>query len=216
MPRPRPFHGARMRLVLRGTGLLPPKGRFNAMAAESTDLVSVTTSDHREVESVFKELESKEGTPSHRRDLADHVIAELVRHSVAEEQYMYPAARKVLPDGDQVADHELEEHAEAEQLMKDLDGLAPEDPEFDRLLGKLIADIRHHIEEEETDLLPKLQAACSSDDLADLGEKVLRAKAVAPTRPHPSAPDKPPMNKLLGPGASLVDRMRDALSDRAT
>jgi len=205
-----------MRLVLRGTGLLPPKGRLNAMAGESTDLVSVITSDHREVESVFKELESKEGSPSHRRDLADHVIAELVRHSVAEEQYMYPAARKVLPDGDQVADHELEEHAEAEQVMKDLDGLAPEDPEFDRLLGKLMADIRHHIEEEETDLLPKLQAACSSDDLMDLGEKVLRAKAVAPTRPHPSAPDKPPMNKLLGPGASLVDRMRDALSDRAT
>ena len=51
------------------------------MAAESTDLVSVITSDHgeqlwehgswrhREVESVFKELESKEGSPSHRCDL---------------------------------------------------------------------------------------------------------------------------------------------------
>ena len=39
------------------------------MAAESTDLVSVITSDHREVESVFKELESEEGSPSHRRDL---------------------------------------------------------------------------------------------------------------------------------------------------
>ena len=186
------------------------------MAAESTDLVSLITSDHREVESVFKELESKAGSPSHRRDLADHVIAELVRHSVAEEQYMYPAARKVLPDGDQVADHELEEHAEAERVMKDLDGLDPDDPEFDRLLSKLMEDVRHHIKEEETDLLPKLQAACSSEDLADLGEKVLRAKAVAPTRPHPSAPDKPPMNKILGPGTSLVDRMRDALSDRTT
>jgi hypothetical protein len=100
--------------------------------------------------------------------------------------------------------------------MKDLDGLDPEDPEFDRLLGKLIEDVRHHIEDEETDLLPKLQAACSSEDLQDLGEKVLRAKALAPTRPHPAAPDKPPANKLLGPGAALVDRMRDALSDRAT
>jgi hemerythrin superfamily protein len=186
------------------------------METESTDLVSVITSDHRAVESVFEELGSKEGSPAHRRDLADHVIAELVRHSVAEEQYMYPAARKALPDGDQVADHELEEHAEAEKVMKDLDGLDPEDPEFDRLLSKLIEDVRHHIEDEETDLLPKLQAACSSEDLQDLGEKVLRAKALAPTRPHPAAPDKPPANKLLGPGAALVDRMRDALSDRAT
>ena len=186
------------------------------MTTESTDLINVITSDHREIEAVFKELESTEGSAQHRRDLTDHVIAELVRHSVAEEQYMYPAARKALPDGDEVADHELEEHAEAEQVMKQLDGLDPEAPEFDRLLGKLIADVRHHIEEEESDLLPKLQAACSSEDLQDLGEKVLRAKSMAPTRPHPAAPDKPPANKILGAGTALVDRMRDALSGRTT
>lgn len=184
--------------------------------AEKTDLVSVIVSDHREVEGVFKELESRNGTPEHRRDLADHVIAELVRHSVAEEMYMYPAAREHLPDGDEVADHELEEHAGAEKVMKDLDGVDPTDPTFDELVGKLISEVRHHIEEEEGDLLPKLQQACSPDALQDLGEKVIQAKKIAPTRPHPAAPDKPPANKLLGPGAGLVDRMRDALSGRST
>jgi hypothetical protein len=39
---------------------------------------------------------------------------------------------------------------------------------------------------------------------------------MAPTHPHPSAPDKPPANKLLAPGAALVDRMRDALTGRQT
>jgi hypothetical protein len=38
---------------------------------------------------------------------------------------------------------------------------------------------------------------------------------MAPTRPHPFAPDKPPMNKILTAGAGLVDRMRDALTGRA-
>jgi len=180
------------------------------------NLISVITQDHREVEAVFQELESGEGTPEHRRDLADHVIAELVRHSVAEEEYMYPAAREALEGGDELADHELEEHAEAEKLMKQLDGLDPTDPRFDELLGTLMAEIRHHIEEEETDLLPKLEAACSQEQLRDLGEKVVRAKAMAPTHPHPSAPDKPPANKLLAPGAALVDRMRDALTGRET
>jgi len=180
------------------------------------NLISVITEDHREVEAVFQELESGEGTPEHRRDLADHVIAELVRHSVAEEEYMYPAAREALEGGDELADHELEEHAEAEKLMKQLDGLDPTDPRFDELLGTLMAEIRHHIEEEESDLLPKLEAACSEEQLRDLGEKVVRAKAMAPTHPHPSAPDKPPANKLLAPGAALVDRMRDALSGRET
>lgn len=186
------------------------------MATENTDLISVIVSDHRAVQSVFAELESHNGTPEHRRNLADHVIAELVRHSVAEEQYMYPAAREVLADGDKVADHELEEHAEAEKVMKDLDGLDATDPKFDELLGKLMEDIRHHIEDEEQDMLPKLQAACSEEQLRDLGAKVLKAKEMAPTHPHPSAPDKPPANKLLGPGAGVVDRMRDALSGRST
>ncbi|MBB1246923.1 hemerythrin domain-containing protein, partial [Streptomyces durbertensis] len=34
------------------------------------------------------------------------------------------------------------------------------------------------------------------------------------TRPHPGMPDKPPANRLLAPGAGLVDRARDALSGR--
>jgi hemerythrin superfamily protein len=186
------------------------------MTATQGDLASVIIADHREVEEAFKELQSGNGTPQHRRDLADHVIAELVRHSVAEEMYMYPAAREHLPDGDELADHEIEEHAEAEQVMKQLDGLDPTDPKFEELLGKLISDVRHHIEDEENDLLPRLQQACSHDQLQLLGDKVTKAKQTAPTRPHPNAPDTPPGNKLLGPGAALVDRMRDALSGRST
>jgi hemerythrin superfamily protein len=185
-----------------------------ATAEKHPDLITVIVDDHHAVERVFGELESKSGTPQHRRDLADHVIAELVRHSVAEEQYMYPAARKYLPDGDKLADHELEEHAEAERVMKDLAGLDATDPRFDQLLGQLMEDIRHHVSDEENDLLPKLQAACSEQELRDLGEKVLQAKKMAPTRPHPSAPDKPPANRILDPGAAFVDKIRDALSGR--
>jgi iron-sulfur cluster repair protein YtfE (RIC family) len=144
------------------------------------------------------------------------VIAELVRHWLAEEEYMYPAARKALADGGKIADHEIEEHAEAEKVMKRLDGVDPTDPKFDELLTSLIADVRHHIVDEEEDLLPKLQKACSQEELNELGDKVLKAKEKAPTRPHPLAPDKPPANKLLAPGAALVDRMRDRLSGRAT
>ncbi|MCP2166463.1 hemerythrin domain-containing protein [Goodfellowiella coeruleoviolacea] len=183
--------------------------------ADKQDLISVITADHRHVEQVFTELESGRGDPQYRRDLADHVITELVQHSVAEEQYMYPAARKALPNGDEIADHEIAEHAEAERVMKDLEGLDATDPRFNDLLGKLIKDIRHHVKDEETDLLPKLAAACGPSELQELGQKVLRAKKMAPTRPHPGAPDRPPANLILGPGTGLIDRLRDALSHRA-
>ncbi|GAA5167953.1 MULTISPECIES: hemerythrin domain-containing protein [Amycolatopsis] len=183
-------------------------------ATDKTDLISVITTDHREVEQIFQELETGEGTPDHRRRLADHVITELVRHSVAEEQLMYPAARRYLDNGDELADHELEEHAEAEQVMKQLENVPADDPRFDQLLGDLMKDIRHHIKDEEEDLLPKLQQACSAEELRELGEKVVKAKKIAPTRPHPAAPDKPPANLILDPGAGLIDRLRDALRNR--
>jgi hemerythrin superfamily protein len=186
--------------------------------AETTaqDMIDILVTDHREVETFFTELETRLGDPEHRRRLADVVIAELVRHSVAEEMYLYPTARTALPDGDQVAEHEIAEHAEAEQLMKELEDVDATDPKFDTTLAQLMAAIRHHIQDEETDLFPRLRQACSTEDLQKLGKKIEAAKKIAPTRPHPSAPDRPPFNKLLAPGAGLVDRVRDALSKRPT
>ncbi|WP_416901459.1 hemerythrin domain-containing protein [Micromonospora echinospora] len=188
----------------------------NPEAMAGRDVIDVLTADHREVEALFVELESRQGTPEHRRQLVDVVIAELVRHSVAEEAYVYPAARKALPDGDQVADHEISEHADAERTMKDLESVDPSDPRFDQLLTHLTSTIRHHVQEEETDLFPRLRAACAHEELVELADKVTAAKRIAPTRPHPAAPDHPPANKLLAPGAGLVDRMRDAISGRPT
>lgn len=188
----------------------------DAARGGTQDLVDLLVEDHREVEELFRELESGQGDSERRRQVADVMIAELVRHSVAEEQYLYPTARGVLPDGDELADHETQEHAEAEKLMKRLEGLDPRDAEFDRLVGQLIDDVRHHIEEEEGVLFPKLRHACPQNELIDLARRIAAAKDAAPTRPHPSSPSNPPWNQLLDPGTGLVDKMRDALSRRPT
>lgn len=178
------------------------------------DLIDAIVDDHREVLRVFDELEQGTGDPQRRRDLTDHVITQLVRHSVSEEMYMYPVARRMLPDGEQVVDHDLDEHAEATELMKRVEGLDSTTPEFEELLQTLMSDVRHHLEDEETDLLPRLRNACDEAELEDLGEKFVRAKRIAPTRPHPSAPETPPANLVLAPGAGLIDRLRDALESR--
>ena len=182
--------------------------------AHKHDLVDDIVTDHREVEAVFSQIEA--GGDEGKRDLVEQVITELVRHSVAEEQYLYPTVRRVLPNGDELADHELEEHAEAEEVMKAIEKADAQDAEFDELVGKLIEDVRHHIQEEESLLLPKLRATCDAAELDDLGEKFENSKKTAPTRPHPSAPDRPPANKILAPGAGLIDRMRDAIAGRNT
>lgn len=180
------------------------------------DLLDVLVTDHREIETLLTDLESGHGEPAHRRRLADVTIAELVRHGVAEESYLYPTARRVLPDGDRVADQEIGEHTAAERLMRRLEGLDATDPRFDPTLAELTRLVRHHVRDEETDLFPRLRHACDLAELRALGLRATAAKRHAPTRPHPAAPHRPPLNRLLAPGAGLVDRVRDALSGRAT
>ncbi|MFF3443749.1 hemerythrin domain-containing protein [Streptosporangium sp. NPDC002721] len=182
---------------------------------QDTDVIAVLTHDHREVEQMFSELERLgESDVDRRRQLTEKVIIELVRHSVAEEAYLYPAVRELVPGGGELADRELTEHAEAEQTMKLLEQTDADDPDYEILLGQLMSVIRTHVREEEGELFPRLRDNATPEQLAELGHKVQAIKKIAPTRPHPAAPDTPPANKVLGPFVGLVDRMRDAVTGR--
>lgn len=167
-----------------------------------TDLIDVLVTDHRRVETLFTELETGDAEPDHRRDLVDVIVAELVRHAVVEELYLLPTVRELLPDGDQVAERELRRHADAERIMDTAD------PDT----AALVAAARAHIEEQERDLLPRVRQVCAPDRLDDLGRRAEAAKRIAPTRPHPHAP----ANRLGAAGTGLVDRVRDAMTNRPT
>jgi hemerythrin superfamily protein len=180
------------------------------------DLVDVLVADHVVLEDLFVELERGGVTSERRRDLIDVTIAELVRHANAEEQYLYPAARRYLPDGDEVATRELAEHREAERLMNDLMSTDVEHPEFDMLVARLVSLIRDHVRAEEEEMLAPLRAECDPETLVALGTEVISAKMLAPTRPHPAAPHHPPLNKVTAPIVSLIDHAVDAFADRPT
>jgi len=183
------------------------------------DVIEVLMHDHREVESMFAELESLRGAAtdsdrSRRKDLVEQVTIELVRHSVAEEAEVYPAVKEKVSAEE--AERAKQEHAEAEETMKRLEKLKPEDASFDAELATLMREIREHVAEEEGEMFPHMRKVFSHDELRELGSKVEAVKKIAPTRPHPSAPDEPPGDKMLGPVVGLFDRMRDAVTRRGT
>jgi hemerythrin superfamily protein len=177
------------------------------------DVIELLEHDHREVEEMFAEFE-KATDPKERRTIADKIIIELVRHSEAEEQAVYPAMRKALPDGDKLVEHEISEHSEAEEIMKKLDGMDPGDAQFGVLMGQLQSAITEHVKEEETEAFPRFRQQVGQDELDKLATTVQALKKIVPTHPHPKAPDHPPFNALLGPGAGLLDRVRDLLTGR--
>ncbi|MCU7826820.1 hemerythrin domain-containing protein [Kitasatospora sp. DSM 101779] len=182
------------------------------MAGHGGDVIKELETDHREVEELFAQIVKSTG--EHRKSLLDEVTIELVRHSVAEEAYLYPAVRAHVSGGDAMADREVEDHAQVERLLKEIEGKDADDPALAHLAATLVDDVTSHIRDEEQNLFPALRAACSQADLENLGNQVRRSKTTAPTRPHPNAPSSPAARKLLAPGVGLIDRVRDYVSDR--
>jgi hypothetical protein len=111
----------------------------------ATDLTTVLAADHRELDRLCTELELGQGSPENRKDLADHLIAELVRHAVAEEPYL---------DGDG-------DLAETDGLMRQLEGAGPQETRFERLLGGLIRAVRRHVREEGPAAVREIRRTCS-------------------------------------------------------
>ena len=179
------------------------------------DVVDILTTDHHEVIDLLQQIKISTDAEE-RRDLADTVISELVRHSVAEEMYVYPAMKKYLPDGDQAVDHDVEEHKELEKTMKKLESVDAQSSDFTQLLADLENILRDHVRDEENEQFPQLRAQVPRKELIEIGEKVEDAKKLAPTRPHPMAPNNEVFHKLVGPGVGLVDRLRDKLTGRAS
>lgn len=177
------------------------------------DVVDVLTTDHHEVLDLISQIHASTD-PEQKRDMADTVISELVRHSVAEEMYVYPAMRDHLPDGDEAVEHDTREHKQLEATMKKLEGDDSGSMEFTQHLAELETILRDHISDEENDQFPQLRARVPHEQLVEIGQKVEAAKKIAPTRPHPASPNNEVFHKLVGPGVGLVDRLRDKISGR--
>jgi hypothetical protein len=176
--------------------------------------------DHVEVLAMMDELESRRPGAVGAENLAERkaLVTDLVmaesRHEAVEETHFWPAVRKALPDGDELADHAIEQETKAKQVLDRLDRLDADDPEFEDLLARLLVDGRAHIRYEQEEVWPKLDAALDAAAMHELGEKMAEAKKTAPTRPHPHTPPNEGVLKTAGPAVAAVDRMRDAATGR--
>lgn len=143
--------------------------------------------------------------------VTEHVVEDLSVHAVIEEEILYPAMRDSLPDGDQLVQEALQEHQEAKDLLARIDGKDPQAPESRSAFDELVGSVRHHVQDEEMELLPRLRDAVGQERLQQMGQQLQTARKAAPTHPHPHAPNTPPSNFAAGAFATVVDKVRDAL-----
>lgn len=177
------------------------------------DAITLLKKDHRTVEDLFARFE-KLGPRAikGKQDVVERIVKELAVHAAIEEAVLYPNIRQAVDDEkiDHMVLESLEEHHIVKWTLSELEAMTPEHERFDAKVSVLMENVRHHVEEEEKDLFPKVAKAFGKSRLEELGEALAEAKKVAPTRPHPRMPDEPPGNVVATTGAAVMDRARDA------
>ena len=179
------------------------------------DGIQVLKDEHRRMIELFQQIEETPVTNGDRRKAVfEQVSTALSVHAIAEEQLLYPLARRSLPNGEQLVEHALDEHQEVKETLARLEKMSGDNLDFESEIKTLVASVREHIQEEEGELFPLLQQHIDQDALDSLGMQLQAAEAMAPTRPHPNAPNTPPGNVLAGAGAMIVDKARDIVQGR--
>jgi hemerythrin superfamily protein len=136
----------------------------------SKDAVALLKEDHRKVEGLFAEFESAR-TKVKKGKLINEIVKELSVHATLEEKLVYPVLMGCEEEGTEEA---YEEHHVVKLILAELadyDGSEENAKAKVKVLSELI---KHHVEEEENELLPMLEE--SGEDLQVLGQKMIKQK----------------------------------------
>jgi hemerythrin superfamily protein len=139
----------------------------------------------------------------------------LAVHETAEEMVVYPTVRDSGPDGERIADARTAEESEAKHALAELERTDIDSAEFATRLQAFQRLVETHAGNEEREVFPLLRETQTPEQLRKMAEYVERAERAAPTHPHPHGPESATGNLLVGPFVGIVDRVRDALRDRA-
>ena len=142
------------------------------------DAVALIKADHRKVERLFREFEDAgDRAYKTKQDLVSRIIQELEVHATIEEEIYYPAVEaKAKKDGKELVAEAVEEHHVVKILLGELAGMLAEDEAFDAKVTVLMENVRHHVEEEEEEMLPQSEEVLGKDELARLGEEMAARK----------------------------------------
>lgn len=150
--------------------------------------------------------------------IANTMVYEVSLHTDGEERSIYKALDKYgLCD---FATHDRRMHTQLKKALAYVDTnsvCSIGHDEFAEAVEKAYLLFIKHSEEEEREHFPKLSAKLNEDQKAQLARDFLAARELAPTRPHPAAPNtggfaQRMMDSLLKPADGSITRMREHVS----
>lgn len=160
-----------------GKSTVAAKAPVRRASATTPDAIKMLIEDHDKVKALFDEFEKmkkkQDDDEEAKQLIVESACAELTIHAQLEEELFYPAAREAVDDEDLLDEAEVE-HATAKQLISELTEMKPGDELYDAKFTVLSEYVKHHVEEEEKELFPKVKKA--KLDLKSLGEEMQERK----------------------------------------
>ena len=148
-----------------------------------SNVIDMLKEDHKQVDAMFEQVERTPG--GERGRVVEEIAHSLETHARIEEQVLYPFIRSEVPGGAEMMDEAEQEHQEAKDAIAALKGMSPDDPGFDDAFAALRDGVRHHVQEEEGEVFPKLAQAAGEARLVELGRSAAQARTLS------LRPDKP-------------------------
>lgn len=154
------------------TATRPTRAKPEAAGDESSDALELLSSDHDRIQRLFEnysELVVAESDDADRQQVVEEICQLLTVHGHIEDEFFYPAARRVLDDEDLVDEAQIE-HDGMRELIEELQSMRPFDELYDDRVRLLEESVGHHVQEEESELFPLVRDA--GLDLESLGEQM--------------------------------------------
>jgi hemerythrin superfamily protein len=129
--------------------------------------IKMLKQQHRQVEKLFKGFEDAKSAAA-RRKAFEEIADALAVHATIEERHFYPGVKK--EETEDLLLEAVEEHLEVKRVIADLLAMKPGDENFDAKVKVLQENVDHHVEEEETDLFPKVEKLLDEEALEAIGE----------------------------------------------
>jgi len=184
---------------------------MGTMMQSGTDVVAFLKEQHEQVKTMFENVLSSSGK---ERETAFYALRRMLAvHETAEEEIVHPAARRALPDGEQIVNARLQEENEAKKILAELENLECASIEFETKFRAFQMAVLAHAESEETQEFARLESALDQSQLSKMKKAAEVAEAIAPTRPHAGV-ESAAGNMIAGPFVSMIDRARDAITGK--
>lgn len=129
--------------------------------------------DHLRVSALFTQLENTDDK-TEKQNLFEQIRQGLTVHAEVEEKLFYPRLEQE-EEIEEITEEAYDEHQEVKNLLSQIEGMSPDDADWEATVMELKDAVEHHVEE-EGEMVDKARHVLSPDEIEEIGDEIQAEK----------------------------------------